>query len=197
MRASHLPIVLAVAAMAAACGGKPAPEQPQPQPEPAVTQPTVNQDSIDAANRAAEEARKRADAERMAREAAERARALLAEVAQPIHFDYDKADIRPSDQALLDRKAAIMAANPTLRVRIAGNADERGSDEYNLALGNRRAAAAKRYLAGKGIDESRIEVISYGEERPVMQGSTEEAYAANRRDDFEITAGGDNLQAPR
>ena len=80
--------------------------------------------------------------------------------------------------------------------RIAGNADERGSDEYNLALGNRRGAAAKRYLTSKGVDGGRLEVVSYGEERPANPGHDEGAYAENRRDDFEITAGGDNLVQP-
>ncbi len=196
MRLSSMPLLLAVAALAA-CGGKPAPEQPTPQAETPAAQPRVNQDSIDAANRAAEEARKKAAADAAAADAAARAKGLAGEVASMIHFDYDKSDIRQNDQAVLDRKAAIMGANPGLRVRISGHADERGSDEYNLALGNRRAGAAKRYLEGKGVDGSRIDVISYGEERPLEQGSSEEAYAANRRDEFEITGGGDNLKAPQ
>ena len=196
MRLSSMPLLLAVAALAA-CGGKPAPEQPKPQAEQPVAQSRVNQDSIDAANRAAEEARNKAAADAAAADAAARAKGLAGEVASMIHFDYDKSDIRQNDQAVLDRKAAIMGANPGLRVRISGHADERGSDEYNLALGNRRAGAAKRYLEGKGVDGSRVDVISYGEERPLEQGSTEEAYAANRRDECEITGGGDILKAPQ
>jgi peptidoglycan-associated lipoprotein len=122
--------------------------------------------------------------------------ALLDAIAARVHFEYDKADIRDDDVAALDRKAAILAANPSLRLRLAGNADERGSDEYNLALGNRRGAAAKRYLTSKGVDAGRLEVVSYGEERPANPGHDEGAYAENRRDDFEITAGGDNLVQP-
>jgi peptidoglycan-associated lipoprotein len=114
-----------------------------------------------------------------------------------INFEFDRAEIRPADQGTLDRKAALLAANPNVRVRISGHADDRGSDEYNLALGNRRAAAAKRYLENKGIDPSRVEVVSYGEERPLNPGTDESAYAQNRRDEFEITAGGDNLVAPQ
>jgi len=106
------------------------------------------------------------DAERRARDAAEKAKALRGELADLIHFDFDKADIRTSDQGILDRKAAILAANSAVRLRVAGHCDERGSDEYNLALGNRRGAAAKRYLTGKGVDDGRIEVVSYGKERP-------------------------------
>ena len=133
----------------------------------------------------------------MAREAAERARTVSADLAAMINFDYDQAIVRPPDQATLDRKAAILVANPNVKIRISGHADERGSDEYNLALGNRRAAAAKRYLENKGVDGSRIEVVSYGEERPLNPGHDEAAYAQNRRDEFEVTAGGDNLVAPQ
>ena len=93
--------------------------------------------------------------------------------------------------------AAILATNSAVHVRVSGHCDERGSDEYNLALGNRRAASAKRYLVGKGVDGSRIETVSFGEERPVDPGHDETAWAKNRRDEFDLTAGADNLMAPR
>jgi peptidoglycan-associated lipoprotein len=130
-------------------------------------------------------------------EAEARRKALTADLAAMINFDYDQATIRPPDEATLDRKAAILQANPNLKMRISGHADERGSDEYNLALGNRRAAAAKRYLENKGVDGGRLEVVSYGEERPLNPGHDETAYAQNRRDEFEVTAGGDNIVAPQ
>jgi peptidoglycan-associated lipoprotein len=114
-----------------------------------------------------------------------------------INFEYDQAAVRATDQGILDRKAAILGANPNVKIQISGHADERGSDEYNLALGNRRAAAAMRYLENKGIDASRMEVVSYGEERPLNPGHDETAYAQNRRDEFQVTAGGDNLVAPQ
>jgi peptidoglycan-associated lipoprotein len=113
-----------------------------------------------------------------------------------VHFDYDQSDVRPDARAALDAKIPIMQANPNVTIRIAGHTDERGSDEYNLALGQRRAAAAKRYLVERGIAESRIETISYGEERPVAQGSDEDAWAQNRRAEFEVTAGGQTLRRP-
>ncbi len=122
--------------------------------------------------------------------------AMRADLGNVIHFDYDKADIKPEDMPILDRKAAIMRANPAVRLRISGHADERGSDEYNLVLGNKRALAAKAYLESKGIDGSRIEITSYGEERPMDRAATEEAWARNRRDEFEITAGGAQLVRP-
>jgi peptidoglycan-associated lipoprotein len=141
--------------------------------------------------------RERLERERMAREAAEKARTVTADLAAMINFDYDQATVRPADQQTLDRKAAILVGNPGVKLRISGHADERGSDEYNLALGNRRAAAAKRYLENKGVDASRLEVVSYGEERPLNPGNDETAYAQNRRDEFEITAGGNNISAPQ
>ena len=185
MRASSILSVLAAAALLAACGKKPAPEQPAPEPAPA---PVEAPPPPPAAND---------DAERLKREAETRAKALRDELADLVHFDFDKADIRASDQGILDRKAAILAANSTVRLRIAGHCDERGSDEYNLALGNRRAASAKRYLTGKGVDDGRLEVVSYGKERPLDPGHSEDSWAKNRRDEFEITAGGDNLAAPK
>src|SRR6478609_10211445 len=187
----------------AACSKPPAPEQPVPQTQP--TTPTVNADSV---RRAQEEAdRRRADSIAAANAAAAAAAANAAGAAakaeaermfaNQVHFDYDKSEIRADDQAILDWKARLLAANPAMTLRISGHADDRGSDEYNLALGNRRAAAAKRYLESKGVDGGRMEVVSYGEERPLNPGTDEEAFAQNRRDEFEVTAGGDNLVAPQ
>lgn len=196
MRTLSFLALVTVAALSAACGGQPEPEQPAPMPtvDSTAIRERARQDSIDAARRAAEEAARRAEAERAARAAAE---ALRTDLASMIHFDYNVADIRPQDQAVLDRKASIMQANTAVRMRISGHADERGSDEYNLALGNRRAASAKRYLVNRGIDAGRIDVISFGEERPLAMGSNETAWAQNRRAEFEVTAGGDNLAAPQ
>lgn len=122
---------------------------------------------------------------------------LVKAMQEPIYFDYDQEAVRADGQPTLDRKAAIMLANPALRIKIAGHADDRGSDEYNLVLGNKRATAAKRYLESKGIDGSRIETISYGEERPVDTSGTEAGWARNRRDEFELLAGADKLVKPQ
>jgi peptidoglycan-associated lipoprotein len=192
MRAPSLLMLLSAAAFAVACGGKAAPEEPAPQPAEPAAEPAPAPAPVDDSAE-----RERLEKERMAREAAEKARTVTADLAAMINFDYDQAVVRQADQATLDRKAAIMAANPSLKIRISGHADERGSDEYNLALGNRRAAAAKRYLENKGVDASRIDVVSYGEERPLNPGNDETAYAQNRRDEFEVTAGGTNLTAPQ
>jgi peptidoglycan-associated lipoprotein len=191
MRVPSLLMLSSAAVFAVACGGKSAPEEPAPQPAPAAEPAPTPAPVDDSAER------ERLEKERLAREAAERARVVAADLAAMINFDYDQAVVRQADQATLDRKAAILAANPGVKIRIAGHADERGSDEYNLALGNRRAAAAKRYLENKGVDGSRIDVVSYGEERPLNPGNDETAYAQNRRDEFEVTAGGNNLTAPQ
>ena len=179
----------------AACSKPPAPEQPVPQTQP--TTPTVNADSV---RRAQEEAdRRRADSIAAANAAAAAAAANAAGaaakaeaermLANMVHFDYDKSEIRADDQAILDWKARLLAANPSMTLRISGHADDRGSDEYNLALSNRRAGAAKRYLVNKGVAESRITTDAYGEERPLDTAATEAAWAANRRAEFTLTAG--------
>jgi peptidoglycan-associated lipoprotein len=129
--------------------------------------------------------------------AAETTRRLTAELGNVIHFDYDQDAIKPEDVPVLDSKAAILKANPAVRIRISGHADDRGSDEYNLVLGNKRALAAKRYLESKGVEGSRIEITSFGEERPVDPGANESAWAKNRRAEFEILAGGDRLVQPQ
>ncbi len=160
----------------------------------------ARQDSIDRANRARQDsidaANRRAQAERDAAEKAlAAARALLQ---APIWFDYDKSEIRADAKATARQaKLALFRANPGMKIRIEGNTDSRGSNEYNMALGLCLANAARRYLVSHGIEESRIDVVSYGEERPVDQGTTDDAYAKNRRDDFVITVGGDNLSVPK
>ena len=120
-----------------------------------------------------------------------------AAITAPIYFDFDKSDIRTDAAATLDRKIPWLQANPGMRIRIEGNADERGSDEYNLALGQRRAAAAKRYLVERGIDQGRFDLVSYGEERPVCTEHDETCWQRNRRDDFVIvTIGSDTIVVP-
>lgn len=142
--------------------------------------------------------RARADSIARANEAMSAAKArAVASLKAVILFDYDQSDIRGDAKAVLDAKLPVLRANPGVRIRIAGHADERGSDDYNLALGQRRAAQAKRYLTDNGIDASRIDIVSYGEQRPAVSGADESAYAQNRRDEFEIVAGESNIVPPR
>jgi peptidoglycan-associated lipoprotein len=97
------------------------------------------------------------------------------------YFDYNKADVRPDARDALSQTAQFLRSYPQLKVVIAGHCDERGSTEYNLALGDRRAAAAKQFLASLGISADRLETVSYGKERPFCSASTEECYLQNRR----------------
>ncbi|MCL2457266.1 MAG: peptidoglycan-associated lipoprotein Pal [Desulfobulbus sp.] len=103
---------------------------------------------------------------------------------KPIYFDYDQSKIRGDQIPVMEHNGTYLRNNPTARVLIEGNTDYRGTNEYNIALGERRAVAAKKYLREFGIDASRIRTVSYGEERPLFTGSSEDDYAHNRRDDF-------------
>jgi peptidoglycan-associated lipoprotein len=195
--------MIVLTAVIAACSKKP---PPAPPPTP-VQGPRVNQDSIDAANRAAAA---RAAADRARADSIARANAAAAEASRlataraearrkldaTVYFDYDMDEIREDQKATLDAKVPILQANADVRIRIAGHTDDRGSDEYNLALGQRRAAAVRRYLAARGIAENRFEVESYGEQRPASQGENEEAWGRNRRAEFELIAGGNPLRVP-
>lgn len=182
-----------------------------PLPDTVAVAAPRSRDSLVATNAAANRAR--ADSLEQARlaalaaanAAASRARAdsleqtsatLREELAGLIHFDFDRAEIQPADRAALDRKAAILSANPTVRVRIGGYCDERGSDEYNLTLGNRRATAAKQYLIGRGIAAGRLDVASFGSASPLDPSQNEVAWTRNRRAGFEITSGSNALTAP-
>jgi len=105
-----------------------------------------------------------------------------------IHFDFDKYDIRPADAAILKGNAEVLKKYHRVKIQIEGHCDERGTNEYNLALGERRANSAKNYLLSLGVSPERISTISYGEERPLDLGHTEEAWAKNRRGHTIITA---------
>ena len=98
-----------------------------------------------------------------------------------IHFDFDKYDIRPGDAEILKENAALLVKYPKVKIQIEGHCDERGTVEYNLALGERRANNTKKYLISLGISADRISTISYGKERPLDPGHNEEAWAKNRR----------------
>jgi peptidoglycan-associated lipoprotein len=98
-----------------------------------------------------------------------------------IHFDFDKYDIRPGDTEILKENGALLKKYPKVKIQIEGHCDERGTVEYNLALGERRANSTKKYLASLGISPDRISTISYGKERPLDPGHNEEAWTKNRR----------------
>ena len=105
---------------------------------------------------------------------------------EDIYFDFDKSTLNPAAQDNLLRKAEWLRENPDATATIEGHCDERGTNEYNLALGDRRAESAKAFLTDLGIDPARLTTISYGEERPVDPRHMEEAWAKNRRDHFVV-----------
>ncbi len=174
-----LPILLAAAVTSAtACRSRP---KATPEP-PAVPAPAPRDD---AAERAAAAAR---DRERLERERLEAERRRVMEAV--INFDYDRSDLSAQARSTLDAKLGVLAGAPSMRIGVSGHTDDRGSDEYNIALGQRRAAAAKRYLTQRGIDGGRIDIVSFGEEQPVCTASDASCWAQNRRAEFQVTADG-------
>jgi len=111
---------------------------------------------------------------------------VFAQAAQDIYFDYDKADLRPQSQQVLAHLAEVIKAHPNWKVQIEGNADERGSTEYNLALGERRADSAKTALSQGGVGADQLKTISYGKEKPVCTEANEDCWQKNRRDHFTL-----------
>ena len=105
----------------------------------------------------------------------------LAQVGDTVNFDFDSAELTVSSRSTLNRQSAFLSVNPDLMIVIAGHADERGTREYNLALGERRATAVRDYLVAKGLNSARVRTVSYGKERPAVSGSDEAAWAKNRR----------------
>ena len=179
MRTTLVTIPVAFALVAAACHHA-APPQVTLEPTPDVN-PVAERAPGDSSPPLAEP--KRADSGTASQRTTEQIKAILTAM---IHFDFDKSAIRPGDAETLDQKVPILRGNPSVRMQIAGNCDERGSDEYNLALGNRRAISARAYLVNHGIDAGRIETMSNGKERPIDPGHNEEAWAMNRNDQFTV-----------
>ena len=171
-RASRLFVPVLALGLVAACGGKQVEEAPPPAPEmtpaPAPT-PKPSPVAVDTVQALPDH--------------------RGATLAERIHFALDRADLTPEARTTLAAKAEILRNSPAVSLRIAGHADERGSDEYNLALSKRRAAEAKRFLMQQGIDSTRIETVGYGEEQPLDHSSTEPVWAMNRRADFSVSGG--------
>jgi peptidoglycan-associated lipoprotein len=171
-RASRLLVPVLALGLVAACGGKQVEEAPPPAPEmtPVPPPPPARSPVATDTVQSAPDTRGSTLAER-------------------IHFALDRADLTPEARTALAAKAEVLRTSPNVSLRIAGHADERGSDEYNLALSKRRAAEAKRFLMQQGIDSTRLETVGYGEEQPLDPSSTEPAWAMNRRADFNVSGG--------
>ena len=115
---------------------------------------------------------------------------LVVNVGDRVFFDFDKFHVDREDRATLDKQAAWLKANPSVSITVEGHADERGTREYNLALGERRANSVKDYLISLGVNPARVKTISYGKERPVAVGSTNAAWAQNRRGVTKVSGAG-------
>ncbi|MGI9039199.1 MAG: peptidoglycan-associated lipoprotein Pal [Gemmatimonadota bacterium] len=205
--------LLALVSMGAvACGGS----EPPPEPPPVVEVRTPDADSLAAARAAEREAAAAQlctqAREAIAAGDLSRARSLIQQInrdyagtecagtaaamnaridavtvlREPVHFEFDRSRVTDEAAALLQRKAEVLREHPNLRLAIEGHCDERGSLEYNMALGQRRAEATKRYLVGLGLQDGMFSTVSFGEERPIAQGTTEAAFAQNRRAAFVI-----------
>ena len=166
--------------------------QPAPKPEMKVEtlSPEKPEDLAKKAEIKEENLQEQAVREKALKEEAARREAAVQKTApkkvklEPIHFDFDLWVIRDDQKGIMVKDAEWLKADPRARIRIEGNCDERGTAEYNLALGQKRAEAAKGFLKGLGISENRMETISYGEERPLDPGHDEAAWSKNRRVDF-------------
>ena len=183
-------VLLAFAFLSTAACAKKKQAEVAPPPAPVNNVPANLPDESNAERDRLE--RERVERARLERERAERERKLAemrATMTAPIYFGFDRSDLTAEARTTLEAKWAVLNANPSMRITIEGHTDDVGSDEYNLALGQRRAAAAKRFLVQRDVDAGRIEIASFGEERPACQDASEECRGRNRRDEFRIVAG--------
>jgi peptidoglycan-associated lipoprotein len=191
----HFPRLLTVtvilAAVSVSACRREAPEPPAPPPTPAERGPDL--DSLRAYEDSVRAAREAAEREAARQRAIEAARATLTAM---VNFDFDDSRVRADMEAILRQKVEILRSSPNVRLRLEGHADERGSGEYNLALGSRRAQSVLDFFVEFGIAANRFETTSYGEERPLVNRSDEAAWAQNRRVEFVIIAGNDQINPP-
>ena len=201
MTARRFPIValaIMLTVTVAACKKDP-PPAPAPVGPSAAELERARQDSI-ARVRTAADAATAAEAARQLAAQAEAARlagSLRTTLEAMVNFEYDEAAITPDAERILREKADILRTNADVRLQIVGHADERGSTEYNLALGSSRAESVKTFFTSFGLDAGRFVTTSRGEEQPLVNRSDEAAWAQNRRAEFVITAGVQELRPPR
>jgi peptidoglycan-associated lipoprotein len=198
-------VSVVVLAAVTACSSPP-PPPPEPDQD-SIRAEQARRDSIAAAQARADSIRRaQEEQQRIERQArADSLAAVRAEteavrgmISRMVNFDFNRSNVRDGvDTEVLTQKIAILQANPNLRLEIVGHCDERGTDEYNMALGNRRAVSSRAFLTDRGIAETRITVRSRGEEQPLDSGHTEAAWERNRRGEFRIVGGGDALVRPR
>jgi peptidoglycan-associated lipoprotein len=171
---------------------EPAPTPANPTPGAATDNGAAQRraDSVAAAALAQHRADSLAAAQRTAADAQRTQADMTQLLLQKIYFDYDQDLLRDDATAALDAKAAVLLANPAVSLTITGHTDERGTAEYNLALGQRRAAQVKRYLVARGVADARLSTQSLGDSQPAVMGTDDSAFQMNRRAEFEIQNGG-------
>jgi peptidoglycan-associated lipoprotein len=174
MNIQKLTLVVLIGAVLTGCP-KPPPPPPPPteQAPPKVEAPKPAPEAVVEAPKVDEAAERRA-----------RIQARMAEIFKPIYFAYDQSTLSAEGKATAEAIARLLQEAPEVTVSIEGHADERGTNEYNLALGERRAQAVQQYLASYGVDAGRVSVLSYGEEKPASEGKDESAWSLNRRAEF-------------
>jgi peptidoglycan-associated lipoprotein len=165
--------LVALGALSVGCGSRNQVEEPAPQLEARSSTPTIPYAPV--------------SVEKISDGSVEDTRRATLE--ERIYFGFDQSELSSAARQALAEKAEVLRAGPSLSLRIEGHADERGSDEYNLALSNRRAVSAKRFLVSLGISADRVETVGYGEEQPYDQEESEAGWARNRRDEFRVTSG--------
>lgn len=179
-----LVLILPAMLFTVSCAKKTVESEPAPVAAPEPAQPPEDKAAMQQQQQEAEKARMEAD--RLKAEEAERARLAGEFVNEDINFEFDSSALLPSAQQVLTKKADYLMANPGVKATVEGHCDERGTEAYNLALGERRAESAKAFLINLGINAGRLSTISYGEERPLDPAANEEAWAKNRRAHFVI-----------
>jgi peptidoglycan-associated lipoprotein len=177
--------LLSFAALSSACSRNKVAAAPTP------SSASADRAAIDATDR--ENAKLRADADRASADRVEAEKKMASDrsaITTPIFFQFDRSEINDQGLQILDQKVDALQRNAAVRIRVEGNADDSGSDEYNMALSQRRAAIVHRYLTERGIDASRLQIVSFGEEKPACTTSRDdECRAKNRRDEFVILSG--------
>jgi len=177
--------LLSIAALSSACSRNKVAAAPTPSPA------SADRAAIDGADR--ENAKLRSDADRASADRIEAEKKMASDrsaITTPIFFQFDRSEINDAGLQILDQKVDALQRNAAVRIRVEGNADDSGSDEYNMALSQRRAAIVHRYLTERGIDASRVQIVSYGEEKPACTTSRDDdCRAKNRRDEFVILSG--------
>jgi len=177
--------LLSIAALSSACSRNKVAAAPTP------SSASADRAAIDAADR--ENAKLKGDADRASADRVEAEKKMASDrsaITTPIFFQFDRSEINDEGLQLLDQKVDALQRNAAVRIRVEGNADDSGSDEYNMALSQRRAGIVHRYLTERGIDASRVQIVSYGEEKPACTTSRDDdCRAKNRRDEFVILSG--------